>query len=101
MTKKQTVPLSQIVDHATNEVHPSPNIKAFQTISKIVSTIPSAQVALKVQLIAKMKAYCNKFLGQKETYYCKQPTFHTKNSFQMYFAQTDEAVPNRYPMALI
>ena len=70
MAKKQTVPLSQIVDHATNEVHPSPNIKAFNTINKIVTTIPSAQIALRVQLIAKMKAYCNKFLNVKEMYYC-------------------------------
>ena len=38
MTKtKQTVPLSQIVDYATNEVHAEPNIKSFQTISKIAS----------------------------------------------------------------
>lgn len=69
MAKKQTIPLSQIVDHATNEVHPSPNIKAYQTINKVVTTIPSAQVALRVQLIAKMKAYCNKFLNVKEMYY--------------------------------
>ena len=66
---KQTVPLSQIVDHATNEVHPSPNMKAFQTINKIATQIPSAQIALRVQLIAKMKAYCNKFLNSKEMYY--------------------------------
>ncbi|BFU24473.1 hypothetical protein EHI8A_003390 [Entamoeba histolytica HM-1:IMSS-B] len=67
---KQTVPLSQIVDHATNEIHPSPSIKAYATLAKIAATIPSAQVALRVQLITKMKAYCNGFLPKKEMYYC-------------------------------
>ncbi|KAL7716775.1 VHS domain-containing protein [Entamoeba marina] len=67
---KQTVPLSQILDHATNEVHPSPCVKAYATIAKIITTIPNAQIALRIQLVSKMKAYCNGFLPKKEMYYC-------------------------------
>ncbi|ELP86410.1 hypothetical protein EIN_030910 [Entamoeba invadens IP1] len=67
---KQTVPLSQLVDHATNQIHPQPSVKSFATLSKIASTIPNAQIALRVQLISKMKAYCNGFLPKKEMYYC-------------------------------
>ena len=70
MAKKQTVQLSQLLDHAVNEVHASPCIKGYKTLSKIVQTIPTAQGALRIQLIAKMRAYCNKFLDKKEMYYC-------------------------------
>ena len=68
-SENKTVPLSQIVDHAVNETHPSPNIKAFKTVNRVINALPSAQVALRVQMIAKMKAYKNKLLSLKEMYY--------------------------------
>ncbi|EKE37466.1 hypothetical protein ENUP19_0061G0065 [Entamoeba nuttalli] len=70
MTTKKTVPLSQIVDYATNEVNPSPNIKSFSTLAKIVRTLPDAKIAIRIQLTNKIKSYCNGFLPKKEMYYC-------------------------------
>ena len=67
---KQSVPLSQVFDHAVNELHPSPCIKGYDTLVKIIKNIPQACVPLRIQLINKMKAYQNKFLPSLEMYYC-------------------------------
>ncbi|ELP83461.1 hypothetical protein EIN_375960 [Entamoeba invadens IP1] len=69
MSQKKTVPLSQIVDYATNEMQPSPNLKTFATLSGIVKSIPDAKMALRIQIVNKMKSYCNGFLHKKEMYY--------------------------------
>ena len=66
---RKTVPLSQIVDIATNEMQPSPNMKTFQTLVNIINTIPEAKIAIRVQLTNKMKSYCNGFLPKKAMYY--------------------------------
>ncbi|KAL7713451.1 VHS domain-containing protein [Entamoeba marina] len=67
---KRTMQLSQIVDAAVNENHPSPNIKQFETISKIIDKIDAAVEALRNQLIGKMRAYINKFISKRELFYC-------------------------------
>ncbi|KAL7717682.1 VHS domain-containing protein [Entamoeba marina] len=69
-TQKRSVQLSQVFDHAVNEVHPSPYIKGYETLQKIVHSVPQAGSVLKTQLINKMKAYHNHFLPNKEMYYC-------------------------------
>ncbi|KAL7722216.1 VHS domain-containing protein [Entamoeba marina] len=69
-TQKRGVQLSQVFDHAVNEVHPSPYIKGYETLQKIVHSMPQAGGVLKTQLINKMKAYHNHFLPNKEMYYC-------------------------------
>ena len=66
---RKTIPLSQIVDVATNEVQPSPNLKTFQTLVNIINSIPEAKIAIRVQLTNKMKSYCNGFLPKKAMYY--------------------------------
>ena len=67
---KQSVPLSQVFDHAVNELHTSPCIKGYDTLVNILTKIPQACVPLRIQLINKMKAYHNKFLPSLEMYYC-------------------------------
>ena len=67
---KQTVPLSQLFDHAVNELHPSPCVKGFETLQKIVHNVPAANAALRSQLISKMRAFTNSIVTNKEMYYC-------------------------------
>ncbi|BFU21522.1 hypothetical protein EHI8A_176360 [Entamoeba histolytica HM-1:IMSS-B] len=67
---KQTVPLSQVFDHAVNELHASPCIKGYDTIVRIMTNVPQACIPLRIQIINKMKAYHNKFLPSLEMYYC-------------------------------
>ncbi|ELP85692.1 hypothetical protein EIN_410310 [Entamoeba invadens IP1] len=68
MTKK-TVPLSQIFEHAVNELNSAPQIKSFDTLSKIVHDIPQSAAPLRNQIVTKMKAFYNNFLPSLEMYY--------------------------------
>ena len=67
---KKTIQLSVIFDQTVSEMHTSPCTKGFETIRNIVHSIQNARIALRVQMVNKMKAYYNRVLSVREMYYC-------------------------------